>query len=144
LLLQTLSMTAICPPLVAEYVNQSVANDDDYIGSGVCSTQAARALDYAMPSVVFEPRGFDTPFGVYSCARRLQLVVSESYLWPGRQALDEAVRMRVVDKLRSDYLHAFSYFMTEDKQLAAEAERHRVIQAEIQRATQTAIRGPKF
>jgi hypothetical protein len=144
LLLQTLSMTAICPHLVAEYVNQSIANDDDYIGSGVCSTQAARALDYAMPSIVFEPRGFDTPYGVYQCARRLQLVVSESYLWTGRQALDRSVRMRVVDKLRSDYPHAFSHFMTEDRQLAAEAEQHQVMREEMRRAAQETRRGARF
>lgn len=89
---------------VTEYVNKSIARDDDYLGSGVCSQQVSRAINYACPQdLIFDPKGFDTPFGVFYCARRLALVSSEEYFWPGRSALRVLTWASIVNKLRADY-----------------------------------------
>ena len=92
------------PGSVTKYVNKSIANDDDYLGSGVCSQQVARAVNYALPrDIDFDPKGFDTPFGVYWCARRLGLVSGEEYLWPGKSSVLFRVWRNIVNKLQSDY-----------------------------------------
>ncbi len=89
---------------VTEYVNKSIANDDDYLGSGVCSQQVARAVNYSLPKEIdFDPKGFDTPFGVYWCARRLKLVSNEEYLWPGKSSVRFRTWMNIVNKLQADY-----------------------------------------
>ena len=94
--------------LVTEYVNRSISNDDDYLGSGVCSQQVARAVNYALPhGIDFDPRGFDTPFGVYQCARRLSLVRGEEYFWPGRGSITVLAWANIVNTLRSDYPVAY-------------------------------------
>ena len=100
-LLQTIQLAYA--PSVTEYVNTSIANDDDYGGSGVCSQQVAMALDFALGDIDFDPRSFDTPFGVYHCGRRLGLTSNEEYFWPGKGSLSEAVRNRIVSKLSEDY-----------------------------------------
>jgi hypothetical protein len=95
-------------PWVTEYVMQSIAKDDDYGGSGVCSQQVSRAVNYALPEgVIFDPKGFDTPFGVYHCARRLGLVESEQYYWPGKGKINALAWARIVNKLKADYPAAF-------------------------------------
>lgn len=93
---------------VTEYVDRSIANDDDYGGSGVCSQQVSRAVNYALPQHIdFDPKGFDTPFGVYHCARRLGLVSGEEYFWPGRGRINALAWARIVNKLRADYPAAY-------------------------------------
>jgi hypothetical protein len=67
------------------------------------------ALDYALPNLTFNPRGFDMPFGVYHCARRLGLVQREEYFWPQRASLNVLAWARVANKLRSDYPAAYRY-----------------------------------
>jgi hypothetical protein len=90
--------------LIAEYVSKSINNDDDYVGSGVCSTQVSKAVNYSLPKGIdFDPKGFDTPFGVYYCARRLSLVTSEEYTWANRSTLRVLVWANIVNKLDSDY-----------------------------------------
>lgn len=92
--------------LVTEYVKKSIANDDDYLGlgSGVCSTQVSKAVNYSLPhGVDFDPKGFDTPFGVYWCARRLRIVVSEDYTWADRKKITVLTWAGIVNKLASDY-----------------------------------------
>ncbi|MEZ5307170.1 MAG: hypothetical protein R2684_08505 [Pyrinomonadaceae bacterium] len=94
---------------VTEYVDKSIANDDDYLGSGVCSQQVSRAVNYSLPkSVDFDPKGFDTPFGVYHCARRLALVSKEEYFWPGKGDINALAWARIVNKLRDDYPDAYA------------------------------------
>ena len=94
---------------VTEYVMRSIENDDDYGGSGVCSQQVARAVNYSLPeNIIFDPRGFDTPYGVYHCARRLRLVESEQYYWPGKGRINALAWARIVNKLKSDYPAAFN------------------------------------
>lgn len=103
ILLQTLN-GQVNPVHVVEYVRKSTDNDDDYLGSGVCSTLVSRAINYALPeNVIFDPRGIDTPFGVFHCARRLQLVTKEEYFWPGRARMPVLRWASIVNKLRSDY-----------------------------------------
>jgi hypothetical protein len=93
---------------VTEYVYKSIANDDDYGGSGVCSQQVSRAVNYALPqNIIFDPKGFDTPFGVYHCARRLGLVTGEEYFWPGKGKINALAWARIVNKLKADYPVAF-------------------------------------
>jgi hypothetical protein len=70
----------------------------------VCSTQVARAVNYALPqNIVFEPKGIDTPYGVFYCARRLKLVTGEQYTWPGRGKLTVGTWAGIVNKLKADY-----------------------------------------
>lgn len=98
------TITQANPQLIIDYVNKSIANDEDYIGSGVCSTQVSKAVNYALPKGVdFDPKGFDTPFGVYYCARRLSIVASEEYTWADRKKLLVRVWANIVNKLDSDY-----------------------------------------
>lgn len=95
-------------PWVTEYVDRSIANDDDYGGSGVCSQQVSRAVNYSLPQdIIFDPKGFDTPFGVYHCARRLGLVTAEEYFWPGRGKINALAWARIVNKLKADYPAAY-------------------------------------
>lgn len=95
---------SVIPGYVVEYVQKSSANDDDYIGSGVCSTQVSRAINYALPEgVVFDPKGVDTPFGVFHCARRLAMVTREEYFWPGKAKMPVLRWASIVNTLKSDY-----------------------------------------
>lgn len=96
------------PGSVKKYVAKSIANDDDYIGSGVCSQQVAKAVNYALPANIdFDPPGFDTPFAVYHYARTLGLVVKEEYFWPGRSSLRVLTWASIVNKLMTDYPVAY-------------------------------------
>lgn len=89
---------------VNDYVAKSKADDDDYLGSGVCSQQVASAINYALPKdVIFDPKGFDTPFAVYHCAQRLSLVSTEEYLWPDRYSIGEGTRKRIEETLKVEY-----------------------------------------
>ena len=93
---------------VTNYVEQSIQNDDDYVGSGVCSQQVARAVNSALPpGIDFDPEGFDTPHRVYHCARQLALVSKEEYSWPGRGSIPMVTWAGIVNKLKSDYPVAF-------------------------------------
>jgi|GEM_PF-2665177 len=90
--------------LVTQYVDQSIKDDDDYIGSGVCSQQVARAVNWALPqNIDFDPKGFDTPFGVYHCARRLCVSSSEEYTWKGRKKINYRAWQNIFLKLAYDY-----------------------------------------
>jgi len=70
---------------VMRRVRTSMQNDDDYLGlpSGVCSTQVARALN-AGTVQKFDPKGIDTPYGVFKHATALGLVNRSYYYWPGK------------------------------------------------------------
>ena len=101
-LAQTISLAS--SSLVTEYVNNSIKNDDDYIGSGVCSQQVAKAVNWALPhSINFDPDGFDTPYQVYRCARRLGVSTREDYTWPGRAAINYRAWQNIFLKLTHDY-----------------------------------------
>ena len=92
---------------VEGYIDSSRADDDDYLSSGVCSQLVARAVDAGLPHIKFDPKGFDTPLGVYRCARRLGLVLEEQYLWPGRDTIPRSDWQRIVSKLEDDYPLAY-------------------------------------
>ncbi|MFA5120444.1 hypothetical protein [Zavarzinia sp.] len=103
ILLQYLNAKAV-PGFIQEYVKKSSDNDDDYVGSGVCSTQVSKAVNYSLPEgVIFDPKGIDTPFGVFHCARRMQLVIREEYTWPGRGKIPVLAWASIVNTLKSDY-----------------------------------------
>lgn len=104
-LVQYLSSKAVGDRVTA-YVNASIARDDDYgsLSAGVCSTQVSKAVDNSLPAdIIFDPKGFDTPFGVYHCARRLQLVTKEEYFWPGQADMTIGQWSSIVNKLKSDF-----------------------------------------
>jgi hypothetical protein len=102
-LIQTLNQSCNADYL-EEYVEKSRKRDDDYLGSGVCSTLASKAINYALPeSIIFDPKGVDTPFGVYHCARRLGLVASEQYVWADCKTVTVLTWASIVNTLRSDY-----------------------------------------
>jgi hypothetical protein len=106
-LIQTLNQKCNADYLV-EYVDKSRKRDDDYLGSGVCSTQVSKAVNYALPQeIVFDPKGIDTPFGVYHCARRLGLVLSERYVWTDCKSVLVLTWAGIVNTLRSDYPAAY-------------------------------------
>ncbi len=89
---------------VVEYIDKSKKRDDDYLGSGVCSQQVAKAVNYGLPKDVnFDPKGFDTPFAGYHCAQRLSVVSTEEYLWPDRHSIGEGTRKRIEEILKVEY-----------------------------------------
>ena len=92
------------PSLIVEYVNKSIKNDDDYGGSGVCSTQVSKAVNYSLPKEIdFDPFGFDTPHGVYYCARNLHIVTSEEYIWAEGRKPWNPFKNDIIIKLMLDY-----------------------------------------
>lgn len=95
------------PNQVERYIDLSRARDDDYLSSGVCSQLVAEAVDAGLPHMAFDPKGFDTPLGVYRCARRLGLVLEEKYLWPGRDMIPRSDWKRIVSRLEADYPLAY-------------------------------------
>jgi hypothetical protein len=106
-LIQTLNASCV-PEYVEEFVAKSKKRDDDYGTSGVCSTLASKAINYALPeSIVFDPKGIDTPFGVYHCARRLGIVRSEEYIWADSKTVRVLTWAGIVNTLRSDYPAAY-------------------------------------
>jgi hypothetical protein len=97
------------PDYLLEYIDKSIKRDDDYGSSGVCSTLASKAINYALPEeIVFDPKGIDTPFGVYHCARRLGLVLGETYEWPDCKTVRVLTWASIVNTMRSDYPSAFA------------------------------------
>ena len=84
------------------YVQKSIQNDDDYIGSGVCSTQVSAAIKAGLGED-FDPIGIDDPEGVLKLARKRGIVSREYYYWPDRDKLNEADRIYMDRKMHSKY-----------------------------------------
>jgi hypothetical protein len=96
------------PDYLLQYIDKSTKRDDDYGSSGVCSTLASKAINYALPEeIIFDPKGIDTPFGVYHCARRLGLVLAEQYLWPDCKTVNHLAWASIANTLKSDYPAAY-------------------------------------
>jgi len=81
---------------VLAYVKKSTKNDDDYIGSGVCSSQVANGID-AGTTATFNPKGVDTPFKVFQLAERQGLADKTYLIWADPQ--DNSAQ----EKLDTDY-----------------------------------------
>jgi hypothetical protein len=86
--------SAVDGSLSLAYIRDSIANDDDYIGSGVCSSQAASAIE-AGYSGEFNTVGIDKPYEIYQLAKEKRIVSSEVMRWPGRDNCNWFVRTRI-------------------------------------------------
>ncbi len=99
-------------PVIAQTLNsrvnaQTVLNSlraeadewfEQYSGSNVCSMRASANLDTGA-SAGFDPRGYDTPYGVYWHAWNKEYVGSERCVWQTRSSDYDSKRT----KLYSDY-----------------------------------------
>lgn len=88
-----------------KYITQSISEDDDYLGSGVCSSQAASAIDAAY-SGDFNTWGVDKPYEIYQLAKELGIVANERMTWPDKDSLSGAVRNScqwVLDRLANGW-----------------------------------------
>ena len=65
---------------VLDYILESIADDDDYLGSGVCSSQAASAIEAGYEGA-FDPVGLDMPYVLYRLAKSKRIVARESRHW---------------------------------------------------------------
>lgn len=84
------------------YLQKSIQRDDDYLGSGVCSSQVANAID-AGTTKRFNPIHVDTPRRVYELAKAAGIVARTYYYWPGEGRLHPYVRTILQDKMESEY-----------------------------------------
>lgn len=71
-------------------------------GPSVCSQRASVALDSAIASG-FDPKGYDTPFGVYWCAWRKQIVEEWWAVWKDPSAQGKDAQDRIWAKLDTDF-----------------------------------------
>ena len=78
-LLQELS-EKVRPQPVEDYIKKSIASDDDYLSSGVCSSLVASAVNAGF-TAGFNPFGVDTPRNVYHLAKQKGIVASERGIW---------------------------------------------------------------
>lgn len=101
IILQTLS-PKVSPKKARAYIQKSMLNDDDYLSSGVCSSQVAAAVD-AGTTVPFDPDGIDTPNRLYGKARRAGLVLAENIIWEDQTSMTTLQWASIVNKLNFDY-----------------------------------------
>ena len=71
-------------------------------GPSVCSQRASIALDSATFGG-FDPKGYDTPFGVYWCAWRRQVVDEWWGVWKSPDQQSAEAQKRIWAKLDTDY-----------------------------------------
>ncbi len=87
---------------VMKYLSQSIQRDSDFVGSGVCSSQVASAIDAGMVQK-FNPTRIDTPRKVYLLGKNKGIVKRSYYIWPGFGALSYIVRHFLVEKMDEEY-----------------------------------------
>ena len=76
---------------VLNYIQASITGDDDYLTSGVCSSQAANAIEAGYQGT-FNSWGIDTPVDIYQLAKSQRMVAHESMEWPGENDCNFFVR----------------------------------------------------
>lgn len=74
---------------------------EQYSGSNVCSQRASANLD-AGASAGFNPRGYDTPFGVYWHAWNRHYVGSERCVWQVRSSDYDAKASKLLEDYQFD------------------------------------------
>jgi hypothetical protein len=89
------------PNMVEEYLIGDAEGWSLY-GPNVCSQRASLALN-AGTLGGFDPKGYDTPFGVYWCAWRRKMVGEWWAVWKEPSLQSEAAQARITAKLRDDY-----------------------------------------
>ena len=82
-----------------QYINKSRKSEDDYLSSGVCSSQAASTINAGYSAGSFNTWGVDTPYDIYRLAHKLNLVDDEQMFWPDRDTLNSGERTRIEEKL---------------------------------------------
>jgi hypothetical protein len=101
IVIQELSDQKVAAEKVLAYIHASIARDDDYLGSGVCSSQAASAIDAGITGG-FSPWGVDTPHSVYSLAKERKLVSRAYHIWDSRHTPADKVPA-LIEKLANAY-----------------------------------------
>ena len=99
-LLQELS-EKVKPGPVEAYIKKSIADDDDYLSSGVCSSLVASAVNAGF-TAGFNPFGVDTPWSVYHLAKKKGIVANERAVWDPDK-VNIAHRAMIASKLLMDY-----------------------------------------
>jgi len=97
--------SAISVGKVLQYINKSRADDDDYGSSGVCSSQAASAIESGYASS-FNTWGIDKPYEIYQLAKKKGIVKKETMTWPGKNTIVQHHRNGcdwVLAKLKKGY-----------------------------------------
>ena len=89
------------PGPVEAYIKKSIAEDDDYLSSGVCSSLVASAIN-AGYSAGFNPFGVDTPWKVYHHAKQKGIVAGERGIWDPDK-VNFAHRGLIASKLALDF-----------------------------------------
>jgi hypothetical protein len=84
---------------VINYIQKSIANDDDFIGSGVCSSQAAAAIEAGYAGK-FNTFGVDKPYEIYQLAKSKGIVKTETMHWAGQANCNWFVRTRIQGLLK--------------------------------------------
>lgn len=92
--------------LTLRYINASITDDDDYLSSGVCSSQAANAIG-AGSGERFNTPGIDTPYDIYNLAKTKRYVLTEQMDWPGETDCNPFVRASI--KATLIYMGAAQY-----------------------------------
>lgn len=77
-----------------QYIVRSIRRDDDYGGSGVCSSQAASAIEAGWGQT-FNTLGLDKPYDIYDLAKSKGLVHTERMYWPGEDDCNFMVRTAI-------------------------------------------------
>jgi hypothetical protein len=85
-----------------QYLRDEASEWFERYGPSVCSQRASVALNEATFGG-FDPKGYDTPFGVYWCAWRRQVVESWWGVWKDPAAQSDAAQARIWAKLDADY-----------------------------------------
>jgi hypothetical protein len=102
-IMQTLN-TKVNSAKAERYLIASMNADDDYISSGVCSSQVSNAINSGMIRK-FDPPGIDTPKSVYNLARKMGIVDSENAVWTGTASMPVNQWDSIKRILKHDYPH---------------------------------------
>jgi len=92
----------VSPNSVEEYLLDDSAGLWPVYGPNVCSQRASLALN-AGTFGGFNPYGYDTPFGVYWCAWRRNIVSEWWAVWKKPSLQSASAQQRIYAKLESEY-----------------------------------------
>jgi hypothetical protein len=93
---------------VVKYVRESISSGDLYGPDGACSTQTSKAISASLNSGRFNPRGIDTPAGVYAEVDRLGLASTTSVRWASPMVKGKDFFNKVLDVTIADYPKIFA------------------------------------
>ncbi|BCW87269.1 hypothetical protein sos41_03980 [Alphaproteobacteria bacterium SO-S41] len=88
---------------LGQYLRDEAAEWFERYGPSVCSQRASVALNEAAFGG-FDPKGYDTPYGVYWHAWNRQMVEEWWCVWKDPEGPGASAKQRIIDKLSADYL----------------------------------------